>query len=123
MFRTTDTVLICVMVAAAAFTYNTKHEAENRYRELRRIETQVRFEEDTIAVLKADWSVLTQPRRLQALTESFNAQLKLQPPDPTQFGSLAQIPTRQMSIEDVLDERFGPAPANTDATATGSVKP
>lgn len=123
MFRTTDTVLICVMVAAAAFTYNTKHEAENRYRELRRIESQIRFEEDTIAVLKADWSVLTQPRRLQALTESFNEQLKLQPPDPKQFGSLAKIPARQLSIEDVLDERFGPAPAHTDATATGSVKP
>lgn len=121
MFRTTDTVLICVMVAAAAFTYSTKHDAENRYRELRRIESQIRFEEDTIAVLKADWSVLTQPRRLQALTESFNEQLKLQPPDPKQYGHLDQIPARELSIEDVLDERFGPVP--TDATATGSVKP
>lgn len=123
MFRTTDTVLICVMVAAAAFTYDTKHDAENRYRELRRIESQIRFEEDTINVLKADWSVLTQPRRLQRLTETFNEELKLQPPDPRQFGNIAQIPAKQLDIEDVLEERFGPAPAATDATATGSVKP
>ena len=123
MFRTTDTLLICVMVGAAAFTYNTKHEAENRYRELKRIESQIRFEEDTINVLKADWSVLTQPRRLQRLTETFNDELKLQPPDPKQFGELSQIPAKKLDIEDVLHERFGPVPTDIDATATGSVKP
>ncbi len=121
MFRTTDTVLICVMVGAAAFTYNTKHEAENRYRELRRIESQIRFEEDTINVLKADWSVLTQPRRLQRLTEMFNNELKLEPPDPKQFGELAQIPAKSLDIEDVLDERFGPKVS--DPTTTASTKP
>lgn len=112
------------MVAAAAFTYSTKHDAENRYRELRRIESQIRFEEDTINVLKADWSVLTQPRRMQALTEMFNQQLKLQPPDPRQFGTLAQIPAKKLEVDDVIDERFGPAKKKpTDAIATGSVKP
>lgn len=123
MFRTTDTVLICVMVAAAAFTYSTKHDAETRYRELRRIESQIRFEEDTINVLKADWSVLTQPRRLQRLTETFNEQLKLQPSEPTQFGNIAQLPAKKLSVEDVIDERFGPAPEDTDDTLTGSVEP
>lgn len=123
MFRTTDTVLICVMLGAAAFTYSTKHDAENRYRELKRIESQIRFEEDTINVLKADWSVLTQPRRLQRLTETFADQLQLLPPDPKQYGDLAQIPAKKLDIEEVLDERFGPAPAAADATETGSVKP
>lgn len=122
MFRTTDTVLICVMLAAAAFTYSTKHDAENRYRELRKIEGQIRFEEDTINVLKADWSVLTQPKRLQALVEAYQEQLGLQPPDPRQFSHMAAIPTRKLDVEDVLEERFGPA-SETDATATGSVKP
>lgn len=111
------------MVAAAAFTYSTKHDAETRYRELRKIESQIRYEEDTINVLKADWSVLTQPRRLQRLTETFNEQLKLQPSEPTQYGNLAQLPAKKLSIEDVLDERFGSEPKDTDEIATGSVKP
>ena len=61
MFRTSDIVLIAVMVAAAAFTYKTKHEAEKWLTENQRLEQQIRFEEDSIDVLKADWSLLTQP--------------------------------------------------------------
>jgi hypothetical protein len=38
VFRTSDTVLIAVMVAAAAFTYKTKHDAEDKYSEVRKLE-------------------------------------------------------------------------------------
>ena len=68
MFRTSDIVLIAVMVSAAAFTYKTKHEAENWQAEVRRLQQQIRFEEDTTDLLRADWSLLTQPSRLQRLT-------------------------------------------------------
>ena len=70
MFRTSDIVLIAAMVAAAAFTYKTKHEAEDRQASLRKIEQQIRFEEDSIDLLKADWSLLTQPSRLQKLSQT-----------------------------------------------------
>ena len=56
MFRTSDIIMLGVIVASAAFTYQTKHEAENRLSDIRKIEAQIRFEEDTIDVLKADWS-------------------------------------------------------------------
>jgi hypothetical protein len=65
VFRTTDIVLIAVMISAAAFTYKTKHDAEIRYSEIRRLETQIRVQEDAVNVLRADWSLLTQPSRLQ----------------------------------------------------------
>ena len=72
MFKTFDMVLIGVMVAAAAFTYQTKHQTEDMMREIRKVEQQVRFEEETIDLLNADWALLTQPSRMQTMAEAFN---------------------------------------------------
>ena len=70
MFRTSDIVLIAVMVSAAAFTYKTKHEAEDQLVEVRKIEAAIRYEQDSTDLLKADWSMLTQPSRLQKLVRN-----------------------------------------------------
>jgi hypothetical protein len=104
MFRTTDIVLIVVMLAAAGVTYKTKHDAENRLSEIRRIEAQIRFEEDSMNVLKADWSLLTQPSRLQRLSEVYADQLELAPVQPWQIGALSDLPVRPLQIEDILEE-------------------
>ena len=77
MFRPSDIVLIAVMVAAAAFTYKTKQEAEGQLDAVRKLQAQIRFEEDSINLLKADWSLLTQPSRLQRLATTYDAELQL----------------------------------------------
>ncbi|MET0597607.1 MAG: hypothetical protein ABWZ57_07015 [Mesorhizobium sp.] len=122
MFRTSDTVLIAVMVAAAAFTYKTKHEAENRRDEVRRIEAEIKLEEDTITLLKADWSLLTQPSRLQRLSEVYQSELALQPVDAHQIVGLDALPARPLTIEDLTDERLGGmADSGQDPTVTGGI--
>ena len=45
MFRTSDMVLIAVIVSAAAFTYQTKHEAEDWLGQVRKLEREISFEE------------------------------------------------------------------------------
>ena len=104
MFRTSDMVLIAVMVSAAAFTYKTKQEAEDQLTSVRKLEQQIRFEQDSIALLKADWSLLTQPVRLQKLSEIFQSDLKLQPVDPHQFAKLDEIPVRALDIQDIIGQ-------------------
>ncbi len=94
MFRTSDMVLIALMVGAAGFTYKTKHDAEQRLNHIRKLEAQIRFEEDSIDLLKADWSLLTQPSRLQKLTEAYAAELALSPVLPTQIVGLDAIPAK-----------------------------
>ncbi|MET0940954.1 MAG: hypothetical protein ABWY13_06280 [Mesorhizobium sp.] len=122
MFRTSDIVLIAVMVSAAAFTYKTKHEAENRLDAVRRIESQIRLEEDTIILLKADWSLLTQPSRLQKLSEIYHAELSLQPVEAHQIVGLDELPLRPMGIEDLSSERLGGMADNgQDPTVTGGI--
>lgn len=121
MFRTSDTVLIVVMVAAAAFTYKTKHDAEGRLREVRKLETAIRYQEDTFDVLKADWSLLTQPARLQRLTEFYQGELHLQPGDPHQIVSAGDIPEKNVEVE--IGDVIAADPAGKDKTKTGSIKP
>jgi len=107
VFRTSDIVLIAVMVAAAAFTYKTKHDAEDRQTALRKMEQQIRFEEDTIDLLKADWSLLTQPSRLQRLSQTYEVELALQPLEPRQIVGIEELPSKPLTIEDLSSQHLG----------------
>jgi hypothetical protein len=122
VFRTSDIVLIAVMVAAAAFTYKTKHDAESRLEQVHRIETQIKLEEDTITLLKADWSLLTQPSRLQKLSETYQSELALQPVDAHQIVGLKEVPARPPKVEDPsADHPGGMADNGQDPTVTGGI--
>jgi len=115
MFRISDMVLIAVMVAAAAFTYITKHDAEAELSKLRKLEAAIRFEEESIDVLKADWSLLTQPARLQKLAETYRDELHLVPVEAHQIGELTELPPRPLSIEEIV------AGDDVDGVITGGI--
>ena len=121
MFRTSDVIMLTVIVASAAFTYKVKHEAENRLSEIRRIEAQIRYEEDTIDVLKAEWSLLTQPARLQRLVEAYKDELGLQTVEATQFARLADLPERPLTIDGLVAGADGAAAPATDTVTTGAI--
>ncbi|HEY6631485.1 MAG TPA: hypothetical protein VIZ90_08535 [Rhizobiaceae bacterium] len=122
MFRTSDIVLIAVMVAAAAFTYKTKHEAEDHQVALRKIEQQIRFEEDTIDLLKADWSLLTQPSRLQKLWQTYEAELALQPLEANQIVGIDELPSKPLTIEDLSSQHLGGMADSRGAPSDGPDK-
>jgi hypothetical protein len=97
MFRPTDTVLIAVMVAAAAYTYQVKRGAEDQLEAINHMKTQIRLEKDTIDLLKADWSLLSRPGRLQKLVEVYSDQLQLKPVEADQIVTLDELPMRPPS--------------------------
>lgn len=121
IFRTTDIVLIAVMVTAAAFTYKTKHDAEAQLAELRRVEGQIRLERDLTDVLRADWSLLTQPARIQRLAEQYQSELELEPVEATQIGAISELPARPLQIEDLILREAGVETQGTDQLATGGI--
>jgi hypothetical protein len=122
VFRTSDIVLIAVMVSAAAFTYKTKHEAEDRLANVRKIEAEIKYEQDTTDLLKADWSMLTQPSRLQKLAEIYQAELKLAPVEASQIGSIEDLPPKPVEIPDFSNQRLGGMADNAkDHIVTGTV--
>lgn len=127
MFRTSDIVLIAVMVSAAALTYKTKREAEEQSAAVQKIQAQIRYEEDTIDLLKADWSLLTQPSRLQKLTEIYKSQLALEPVNARQIVGLDDLPAKPLNIQDLSSQRLGGMADNSgkasgkDPVVTGGI--
>ena len=92
MFRVFDLLLIAVMVVAATITYQIKHRADEKLQEVRRLESEIKLEKDTIDLLKADWALLSQPSRLQKLVNIYNGELKLEPTQPTQLAQPSELP-------------------------------
>lgn len=122
MFRTSDIVLIAVMVAAAAMTYKIKRDAEEQQAAVHRIQAQIHTEEDTIDLLKADWSLLTQPARLEKLADLYKSQLGLEPVDSHQFVKLDELPVKPLTIENLASQPEGMADSGQDRTITGAVQ-
>ncbi len=125
MFRTLDMALVVVMIAAAAMTYKIKHDAEDRLAEIRKLREAIAQEEETIDVLKADWSILTQPARLQALADQYQDQLGLQQLAARAIVGAGDLPQREQGIEDIINSQKGIIARDakgTDPTTTGGTR-
>jgi hypothetical protein len=122
MFRTTDIVLIAVMVSAAAMTYTIKRNAQEQMATVQKLRVQIHTEEDTIDLLKADWSLLTQPSRLQKLTELYESQLELEPVNGRQIVGLSELPPRTLTIEKLMAEQPDMLATGKDAIVTGGIQ-
>ena len=124
MIRTFDILLIGTMAAAAAVTYQVKHLADNKLEEVRRLEAEIKLEEDTIDLLKADWALLTQPSRLQRLINVYGAELELQPTAPDQLARPVELPMPkdQLPRPEMAEGDKAQDPVK-DLITTGSVKP
>lgn len=92
MMRMINFLLIALMLLGAGVVYDLKYEAEKATAKVARINHKIDGERDAIATLKAEWSLLNQPKRLQELTERHHAYLELDPLEPTQIGSIDDIP-------------------------------
>ena len=130
MFRTLDVVMIAVMTTAATVTYSIKHQAENKREVVRKLDAEIKLEEDTIDLLKADWALLTQPNRLNRLVTAFETDLKLVPTESTQLAQPNELPmaTAELpALEPAKDEKVAQdskknnKKKGTDAIQTGSV--
>ena len=126
MFRTFDAVLIVVMTAAATVTYTIKHQAENKYEEVRKLDAAIKLEEQTLDLLRADWALLTQPARLNSLVQAYAEDLQLVPTESTQLARPVELPMRKIDLplpegeDDAVAAMIGRA-GGTDSIATGSV--
>ncbi|MEM8838695.1 MAG: hypothetical protein AAGE89_11420 [Pseudomonadota bacterium] len=105
MRRFFNLALIAVMIAGAAYTFNLKNQAVEARAELTQIENEIKFERETIELLKADWSLLTQPARLQTLTERYQDILKLQPIAVEQIVSVQELPAKPIDLSPYRDGR------------------
>lgn len=95
MFRRIfNLVLLVAMIIGAAVTYDMKHKAEMAADRVARLQADIAREKDKLALLRAEWSLLTQPARLQSVVEKYADYFKLQPFSPKQLASIDEIPLK-----------------------------
>jgi hypothetical protein len=119
-------LVIGVLVFAAAYVYRIKMESTERTERVLRLRAEIREHRDATAVLRAEWTRLDAPLRLQGLAERH---LPLKPLSATQYDSLKNLPERPPSLvkpgePDPIGAMINTIDAAASAaTVTGSVPP
>jgi hypothetical protein len=87
--RVLNLLVIGALIFAAAYVYRIKFDSTVQAERLAKMRAEVRHERDKIASLRATWSELDNPARIEQLAKRF---LKLKPVAPTQFDTLDHLP-------------------------------
>jgi cell division protein FtsL len=115
MIRALTAIGVTMLILVSFGLYNGVYAAKAHERELRELTAEIAKEGEAIRVLKAEWSYLNQPERLQALARKH---LALAPTNPNQIVVLASLPLRSeaWSNEAPVVE-FNDLPRRVDPTA------
>ncbi len=119
MLRTVDFVIIGFMAAAAVLTFQIKSQAEKQLSQIKRLEAEIQLEKDTIDLLKADWSLLVQPGRLQQLVALHSEELGLEITEAHQIVRPQELPARVVDLPEPTPEMMADLPDRS--AVTGSV--
>ena len=120
MTRWLQILSVLAVTVSAAFVFQVKYRSEAVAERVTGLQRAVDEEREAISLLKAEWSYLIQPSRVQELIERHQSRLELQPVSPEQIGTFADIPARRpVPAADVSNaaasvtgfEPAGPSPA------------
>jgi len=112
MLRFINICLVLGLVALACVIYQVKYQARGLDADIAVLDKRIGEERDAIAVLRAEWSLLNRPERIERLAQKH---LKLAPARPAQLVTLDTV-----SDPDFDRTRVEPAPP---APAAKSTKP
>jgi cell division protein FtsL len=91
MIRLLNICVIVALVFAAAYVYRIKFESTRKAEQVARLRLDIRREHDGIAELRAEWSKLDTPIRIQELAQRH---LTLRMIESRQFDQLDHLPER-----------------------------
>ena len=91
MLRFVNICLVLGLVALAYVIYQVKYEARSLDEEIASLGKEIDTERDNLAVLRAEWSLLNRPERIERLAEKY---LKLAPIQPRQLVTLDSVTAR-----------------------------
>jgi hypothetical protein len=106
MGRIINLILLAAMIVGVALTYDMKLKAEVAAERVAALQADIARQKDQIVLLKAEWSMLTQPSRLQATIEKYADQFQLQAFSPDQIGSVDEIPLKPVPGADQVAEKL-----------------
>ncbi len=116
MTRYLNAAFVLIVLIAAATVFDMKHDAEQSAERVASLQRQIAQEREQIQLLRAEWSLLNQPDRLQRLVERYNAYLQLEPLTVDQITQIQDLPLKPVPLDPVhsdpaLGGYAGSAPA------------
>jgi hypothetical protein len=128
MMRLLNIAVVAALVLAAADVYKIKFESTRQAQRVAKLHMDIRREQDAIAALRAQWSRLDTPARIQGLV---SRHLALRPVEARQYDRLDNLPERPPDLVPVEEaDPIGMVIAHpeilhgsVDGSATGSLGP
>lgn len=100
MIRALNLGMLALTVMICFGLYRITHAAQEREGDLKRVEAEIIEQQRAIDVLKAEWTHLSQPGKVQAMAARY---LDLQPMKATQIAYLNDIPMRPEGVGTISD--------------------
>ncbi len=104
MSRLVNFFLFVFVLLGAFWLYQVKHEAKETEGNIAELQKQIKEEKEALLLLKAEWSFLNRPDRVQKLSERFSDQLGLKEVKPYQIGDAEDLPERKSPATGGEDE-------------------
>jgi hypothetical protein len=95
MLRLVHVLVVAALVFAAADVYKIKFDSTLQAERVAKLRAEIRRERDLIASLRATWSELDNPERLQGLAQRH---LALKPVETTQYDTFDKLPDRPPQV-------------------------
>ena len=99
MGRIVNVILLAMMIVSAVATYDMKHKAELAAERVASLQGDIAREKRDITLLKAEWSMLTQPGQLQAAITKSADHFRLAPFTPDQIASVDEIQMKPTGVD------------------------
>jgi hypothetical protein len=112
-------IVVAALVSAAVYVYKIKFDSTLQAELVARLRTDLRRERDAIASLRAEWSALDNPARIQGLAQRH---LALKPIEASQFDTFDHLPDRPVAAPDVADPIGAMIDLGAPEYPTGSIK-
>ena len=126
MIRWLQVASVLAVTASAAFVFQVKYRSEAVAERVAGLQRAVDEEREAISLLKAEWSYLIQPLRVQDLIERHQGRFELVPVSPEQIGTFADLPMRRSAVPAEMPDgaatipEFEPAGSDPARIASGS---
>jgi cell division protein FtsL len=98
MLKLANFILVVVTLGTASTLYNLEHATRAYERTIAKANAEMIDNADAIKLLKAEWSSLTRPERIQKLAEQ---QLGMKKQEPDQIVTAAELPARLQALSTV----------------------
>lgn len=104
MTRIAGILALLLIIAAAVGLYRFKAQAANNAAQIEQLHAEIEAERERISMLRAEWTYLNQPDRIQDLAERH---LDLERMKGAQMGTIDALPMRPLDVEPFEGDAIG----------------